>query len=166
MMEKSRRAKRMERHHKQRKQPALNMVSLMDIFTILVFFLLVSSSSTQQLPNSKNIKLPTSVATKAPKETIVIAVTKKDILVQGRKIASILEVLTSSEVTIAGLNKELLFQSSIAATKPLDKKKGRSVTIIGDEALDYELLRRILATCRQSNYTNIAFAALQKARKI
>ena len=40
MMEKSRRAKRMERHHKQRKQPALNMVSLMDIFTILVFFLL------------------------------------------------------------------------------------------------------------------------------
>ena len=69
MMNTSRRAKRMERNHKRNKQSSLNLVSLMDIFTILVFFLLVSSSNVQQLPNSKDISLPTSVADKAPKET-------------------------------------------------------------------------------------------------
>jgi len=165
MLEMSRRAKRMERHHKRRKQPALNMVALMDIFTILVFFLLVSSSSTQQLPNNKDIRLPTSVATKAPKETIVISVTKKDILVQGRKVVSISDVIANSEVIIPELSSELLFQSSLKISKPSSKKKGHSVTIVGDEALSYELLRKILATCRQSNYTHIAFAALQKSKK-
>ncbi|MEJ2362362.1 MAG: hypothetical protein P8Z75_13220 [Gammaproteobacteria bacterium] len=42
-MKESHRTRRMERHHKRNKKTAtLNMVSMMDIFTILVFFLLVS----------------------------------------------------------------------------------------------------------------------------
>ena len=82
-MEMSARAKRMQRYNKLRKQPALNLVSLMDIFTILVFFLLVTSSSSQQLPNSKDLRLPTSTAKKAPKDTLIIMVTNDNILVQG-----------------------------------------------------------------------------------
>lgn len=165
MLNKSRRAKRMERHHARRKQPALNLVSLMDIFTILVFFLLVSSSSVHQLPKKKDITLPISIATKAPKETLIISVTQKSILVQGREVAIISDVMQKQSPYIVGLEKELLFQASkTRVTKKLDgKKKGRAVTIMGDEDIPYELLRKILATCRQANYTKIAFAAMQKA---
>lgn len=165
MLEQSRRAKRMERHHKRRKQPPLNMVSLMDIFTILVFFLLVSSSTTQQIPNTKDIRLPTSVAEKVPDETIVIAITKREIIVQGRKVANIADVLTDENPLISDLNKELDYQSSQTLSRRPDAKKEFSVTIMGDEDIPYELLRKILATCRQANYTKIAFAALQKSRK-
>ncbi len=163
MMTMSRRARRMERNHKRNKQGALNLVSLMDIFTILVFFLLVSSSNVQQLPNSKDISLPTSVAEKAPKETLIIAITQDSIIVQGTKVSNIVDVLTNKEILIPGLEKELKFQSSKSAitTKP---GKGRSVTIMGDENIPYQLLRKILATCRQTNYTHIAFAAVQKAK--
>ena len=93
MMTMSRRSRRMDRNHKRNKQSALNLVSLMDIFTILVFFLLVSSSNVQQLPNSKDISLPTSVAEKAPKETLVIAITQDSIIVQGTKVSDIDDVL-------------------------------------------------------------------------
>jgi biopolymer transport protein ExbD len=165
MMEMSRRAKRMERHHKRAKQPAINLVSLMDIFTILVFFLLVSSSNVQQLPSSKDIRLPTSIAKKAPKETIIIAVTGKEILVQGRKVASINNLKINDDVIITGLKKELLFQSTKSIFVKSGDKKGRAVTIMGDEDIPYELLRKILATCRQANYTRIAFAAMQKAQE-
>lgn len=163
MMTMSRRARRMERNHKRNKQSALNLVSLMDIFTILVFFLLVSSSNVQQLPNSKDISLPTSVAEKAPKETLVIAITQDSIIVQGAKVSNIKDVLGSNETLIPGLEKELKFQStkSSLSSKP---EKGRSVTIMGDENIPYQLLRKILATCRQTNYTHIAFAAVQKAK--
>ena len=163
MMTMSRRARRMERNHKRNKQGALNLVSLMDIFTILVFFLLVSSSNVQQLPNSKDISLPTSVAEKAPKETLVIAITQDSIIVQGTKVSSIKAVLASSETLIPGLEQELKFQSSksVVTIKPA---KGRSVTIMGDENIPYQLLRKILATCRQTSYTHIAFAAVQKAK--
>ena len=163
MMTMSRRARRMERNHKRNKQSALNLVSLMDIFTILVFFLLVSSSNVQQLPNSKDISLPTSVAEKAPKETLVIAITQDSIIVQGTKVSNINDVLANSETMIFGLEKELVFQASksAVANKP---GVGRSVTIMGDENISYQLLRKVLATCRKTNYTNIAFAAVQKAK--
>jgi len=163
MMTVSRRAKRMERNHKRNKQSALNLVSLMDIFTILVFFLLVSSSNVQQLPNSKDISLPTSVAEKAPKETLIIAITQDSIIVQGTKISSINDAVNNNESLIPSLERELKFQSSKTAMN-INPKKGRSVTIMGDESIPYQLLRKILATCRQTNYTHIAFAAVQKAK--
>lgn len=163
----------MERFQKRSKKTGLNLVSLMDIFTILVFFLLVNSSSVQQLPNSKDIKLPTSVAKKVPKETIIITVTAQAIIVQGVKIANVNEVLGSNETLIPELEKELTFQSGkvqfnqappvIDAANPAPPT-GKSVTIMGDENLPYELVRKVLATCRQANYTNIAFAARQKAK--
>jgi len=163
MMTMSRRARRMERNHKRNKQGALNLVSLMDIFTILVFFLLVSSSNVQQLPSSKDISLPTSVAEKAPKETLVIAITQNSIIVQGNKVSTIDELLIGDNPLIQSLEKELIFQSSKSLSSS-SQKTGRSVTIMGDENIPYQVLRKILATCRQTNYTNIAFAAVQKAK--
>ena len=163
MMTISRRARRMERNHKRNKQSALNLVSLMDIFTILVFFLLVSSSNVQQLPNSKDISLPTSVANKSPKETLVIAITQDSIIVQGEKITNIKEILSNNDILIVSLEQELKFQAS-KSTLSIKSGAGRSVTIMGDENIPYQLLRKILATCRQSNYTNIAFAAVQKSK--
>jgi len=165
MMNMSRRAKRMEKHHARRNQPTLNLVSLMDIFTILVFFLLVSSSSVQQLPKKKDIHLPTSVAIKAPRETLIIAITQRNIIVQGREVAVIEQVMRNASPRIKSLEKELLFQfSKSAAVKTADGKiKGKAVTIMGDENIHYELLRKILATCREANYTHIAFAAMQKS---
>lgn len=159
----SRRARRMDRNHKRNKQSALNLVSLMDIFTILVFFLLVSSSNVQQLPNSKEVRLPTSVAEKAPKETLIIAITQNSIIVQGTKVSELNEVISSNENLIPGLEKELRFQSSKSRITPA-ANQGRSVTIMGDENISYQVLRKILATCRQTNYTQIAFAARQKAK--
>ena len=166
MKEATRKMRRMDRHHKLRKASPLNLVSLMDIFTILVFFLLVNSSSTQQLPNNKELTLPKSSAKKAPEETIVIAITKTDILVQGRKVAAIAEEISSndSDSVILGLKKELDFLSGgELVLQP--GQAGRKVTIMGDENISYELIRKILTTCQQSNYTNIAFAANQIAKK-
>lgn len=140
------------------------MVSLMDIFTILVFFLLVSSSSVQQLPNNKDLTLPTTVSQKAPKETLVIAITKDSILVQGVKVAVIEEVLAEKGTLIKGLENELSIHAANFSVASNDSEVGHSVTIMGDENLPYELLRKVLATCRQVNYTHVAFSAMQKAK--
>ena len=161
-MKMSRRARRMERHHKKAKTPALNLVSLMDIFTILVFFLLVSSSNTQQLPSSKDLRLPTSSSQTVPDETLVIAVTQEDVLVKGISVAKVAEVLAGSNEVIPGLKEELDFLA--AGSNPAGAGQGRRVTIMGDENISYDLVRKILTTCQQANYTRIAFAAVQKAK--
>lgn len=159
----SSRSQRMDHFKGLHSRSGLNLVSLMDIFTILVFFLLVSTGA-QQLPNSKDITLPTSVAKKVPKETIILAITKTDVLVQGKKVASVSNLLKSEGAIIVSLQEELQFQASKRDINKTDKKAGRAITIMGDENVPYQLLRKILATCRQANYRIIAFAAFQKAK--
>ena len=146
------------------KNAGLNLVSLMDIFTILVFFLLVSSGS-QQLPNSKDITLPASVADKVPAETLIISITETEVLVQGKKVADVASITASEETIVASLKAELDFRTESRAYADKDDANGLAVTIMGDENISYKLLRKILATCREANYIKIAFAAVQTAQE-
>jgi len=150
------RQKRMQHFKEMHSRSGLNLVSLMDIFTILVFFLLVNSSA-QQLPGNKDVKLPLSVSTKSPREDLVIAVTKNNILLAGHKVVSIHDVITNSTDTITLLLSELQKQA-------VNYQIYNSVTILGDQDIPYKVLSKILATCRQANYTSIAFAAYQKKK--
>ncbi len=161
-MKMSRRAKRMERHHKRTKGRAgINLVSLMDIFTILVFFLLVNSSDVDVLPNTKSIQLPESVAEQKPKETLFIIVNDQNLLVQGRPVVNVPDVLNSPDNIIKELKEELEYQASRSAL-PADAESRRDVTILGDKEIPYRLLKKIMITCNSVNYANISLAVTRK----
>jgi len=164
MKQGSRKARRMGRHHKLRKAAPLSLVSLMDIFTILVFFLLVNSSSVPQLPSSKDLTLPISTAKKLPGETLVMAITPQSLLVQGREVALISELIGSEQNIIPSLKEELEYQKAGKQLSAEEQEQGLPITIIGDENIPYELIDKILATCQQVNYTEIAFAAQQRLK--
>ncbi|MFT5082183.1 MAG: biopolymer transport protein ExbD [Lentisphaeria bacterium] len=162
-MKKSIHAKRMERHHKRvRGGTKLNLVSLMDIFTILVFFLLVNSSEVEVLQSNKDIVLPQSIAEKKPENNLIVMVSQKDIIVGGRKVASVAPILASEETEILALKKELEYRAS---RKPYmtveEREKGRDVTIMGDSEIPYKLLKKIMTTCAKSEFRNIALAVSQ-----
>lgn len=160
----SRRVRRMERHHRFNKGSPLNLVSLMDIFTILVFFLLVNSSSTPQLPSQKDLALPKSTAQKIPEDNIVLVITPQSVLLQGREVARVQDLLTSTSEVIAPLKEALDFQRGNRQLRRADADAEEAITIMGDENIPYTLLHKILATCQQANYTKIAFAAHQTAK--
>src|SRR5210317_2000958 len=109
---KSARAKRMEKHHERNARGGtLNLISLMDIFTILVFFLLVNSSDVETLPNAKDLQLPESIAEEKAKETVVILIGKTDIIVQGKPVARIDDVMAIKGNDIPSLREALLSQN-------------------------------------------------------
>ena len=164
-MVKSARAKRMDKHHKRHKgSGALNLVSLMDIFTILVFFLLVNSSDVQTLPNAKDMKLPESIAEKKPEETVTILIGQTDILVQGEPIAKINKVMATKGNDIPELREALLSQNDrVLRREARDDIAGREVTIMGDKDIPYRLLKKVMATCTASDYGQISLAVLQKS---
>jgi biopolymer transport protein TolR len=163
-MRESARTKRMERHHKRNKQKAgLNMVSLMDIFTILVFFLLVSATESESLPSMKDIKLPESTAEQKPKENIVILVSNNNIVVQGKNIVATKRVLNSRSSVIPELAQALNNITKEKARRTDEKKiKKRGVTIMGDKKIPYELLKKIMLTCAGTDFTNISLAVVHK----
>lgn len=164
-MVKSGRAKRMEKHHGRHKgSGTLNLVSLMDIFTILVFFLLVNSSDVQTLPNAKDMKLPESIAEKKPEENVVVLIGKTDILVQGKVVAKIDEVMATKGNDIPALREALLSQNDrVLRREAKDDIVGREVTIMGDKEIPYRLLKKVMATCTASDYGQISLAVLQKS---
>jgi biopolymer transport protein TolR len=155
------RAARMDRHHARHKKGSLNLVSLMDIFTILVFFLLVNSSDVEVLPNARDVQLPESIAENKARENVVILVTDTNILVQGRLVSEVADVMARDDLVIPELRAELVAQADRSL---LDKEEeqGREVTIMGDREIPYRLLKRIMATCTDANYGRLSLAVLQK----
>lgn len=165
-MVRSQRAKRMERRHDRAKKNtgALNLVSLMDIFTILVFFLLVNSSDVEVLPNAKDIQLPESIAEEKAHESVVILIGDEDILVQGAVVASVAEVMQLQGNEIPALREALLSQNDRSLRRETqDDIASREVTIMGDKDIPYRLLKKVMATCSASDYGKISLAVLQKS---
>lgn len=165
-MKDSARKIRMERRRKRNSNVALSLTSLMDIFTILLFFLLVSGSNSQKLPDQRYIVLPKSTAEQLPKDTVTIQVSGQDIIVQGHVIASTTDVMAQDEALIPALKEELDFQAS-KSTAPLNDEgiPEREITILMDQKMPYEVLKRIMVTCTQTEFSKISFAVLQNIKK-
>jgi len=101
----TRRIKRMSRNRA--KPTKMNLTSLMDVFTILVFFLLVNSATTEVLETPKQIELPASTIEEKPRETVVIFVSASEITVQGEVVAQVAEVMASERQNILPIAQRL-----------------------------------------------------------
>jgi len=167
-MQMSQRAKRMERRNDRgKKAVTLNLVSLMDIFTILVFFLLVNSGQVETLPNAKDIKLPESIAEQKSRETVIITVTDDDIIVQGKAVATVADVMAQNGMIIAGLEAALRAQTDrVLRQDSMREIDDREVTIMGDKELPYKLLKRVMATCTAADYGQISLAVMRRASSL
>jgi biopolymer transport protein ExbD len=160
------RTARMERHHKRHKAgSAINLVSMMDIFTILVFFLLVNSSEVEVLPSAKDVVLPDSTAEEKARESVVVLLTDTQVLVQGRPVAELAAVDASDAVIIPELKTALEEQAARAILVAEDAEAAiaeREVTIMGDREIPYSLLKKVMATCTAADYGRLSLAVLQK----
>lgn len=163
-MTKSNRAKRMQRHHaRMRRGSGLNLVSLMDIFTILVFFLLVNSAEVQTLETPRDIKLPESIAENKPRETVVVHISHDQILVQGTPVITVAQVDSLDGNIIEPLKEALQRQSDRALRDAASADiASREVTILGDQELPYRILKKIMATCTDADYGKLSLAVIQK----
>jgi len=138
----------------------LNLVSLMDIFTTLVFFLLIHvSGEGESLPIPDLVKLPISTSTDRPAPAPVVYVTTDRILVGDKLIADAGDVLSSPEDSIDRLEKEL---SSQAAGLKEDAKFRGKIMIMGDKAIPFTLLKKVMVSCSKAGYPVITLAVIQR----
>jgi len=162
-MKQNRRMKRMARARNQKK-PTLNLVSLMDVFTILVFFLLVNSSSSDVMEQPKNIKLPESVVDSKPRETIIVLVTEENVLVQGDVVMSTADVIASKESVMQPIQDRLLQQQKkVIGFNTKTVAQSKEVTVLAHRSLPFKLLKKVMSSCTSAGYGKISLAVIQKA---
>lgn len=163
MSKQSAQVARMARRHRLKKPASIQLTSLIDILTVLVFFLLVNSQNVTNIPDSQLLELPKSTADRRAEETVLtVMVNQKDIVVQGVKVATTAEAMAVQGDVIPGLAKELAYRASKAPPK-LNAQgiPEREIMILGDKSISYTLLRKVMATCSASDYSKIAFAVMR-----
>jgi biopolymer transport protein ExbD len=157
----SKRALRMERRHEKAGPAHLNIVSLMDIFTLLVFFLL-ASNDTEVLPSVSIVRMPESVSEEKPRETVVVMVTDDDILVRGERVVTTKAALAGNSPVIGPLKAALVEEASRLIVDDGTAPEAREVTIMGDKAIPFRLLKKVMATCTDAAYERVSLAVVQK----
>ena len=163
-MKKSARARRMARHHGKHKAVAtLNLTSLMDIFTILLIFLLVNNNNAAKLPDNQDIQLPESIAQELPSEVLTIQVSPNDVIVEGQRIADTEAVKAQQERTVKTLVDELNFRASQSLGAGADEE--REVMILADREVPYAVIKKLMRSCMETPYTKVAFAVLKVAEE-
>lgn len=161
-MRESRRMRRMSRNKK--KGTFLNLTSLMDVFTILVFFLLSNSSASEVVTAPKEIKLPDSIVEAKPRETVVIMVTPEAVLIQGDSIIGTSELLNPGNDQIPAIMKRLEdLQRNIIGINTRTAVDSKEVTILADRTIPFSVLKKIMSSCTLSGYGKISLAVIQKA---
>jgi biopolymer transport protein ExbD len=145
----------------------MNLVSLIDVFTILIFFLMSGATGVETLAAPKDVKLPLAKSEQAPKEMLVLVVSGQDILADGRRVAGVADVLAQADDLIPGLLAELGAQ---AARQPTPDAAGgtpkpdapKALTIMADKDIPYKLLRKVMVTCARANYSDVSFAVRRR----
>jgi biopolymer transport protein ExbD len=124
----------------------------------------VNSAQVEVLPNAKDLKLPQSIAEQKARENVVIMVTGEQILVQGRVVANVADVMAQNQLLIPGLQRALESQTDrVLRRQAIADVADREVTIMGDKALPYRLLKRVMATCTAADYGRISLAVMRRA---
>lgn len=161
-MKTSRRIARMSRNR--RKVPGLNLTSMMDVFTILLFFLMFHSGTSELLQEPKSVSLPDSVVESKPRETVVIVVGRDEVTVQGEVVARVADIQAMPGQEVAPISERLAaLRQNVIGISTQAVAESQEVTVLADKSVPFNVVKTIMSTCTGQGYSRISLAVIQKA---
>ena len=143
----------------------LNLTSMMDMFTIILVFLLKNFSTEGMLIQpSEYLTLPTSTVEKSPEVALDLVISKEWVMVNHEAVEKVSDILASDKLVITNLQEKLLVYAREA--KRMEELYGTKfsgkVTIQGDREIPYKLLVKVMATCGKADYPNMRLVVYKK----
>jgi biopolymer transport protein ExbD len=162
-MKTSRRIKRMSRHRT--KITKMNLTSLMDVFTILVFFLLVNSAASEVLDTPKQIILPESIVESKPRETVVVFISPEYVMVQGETVAMVSDILEMEGQDIEPVARRLAaLRENVIGLRTHIVAESQEITVLADKSVPFSVIKKVMSTCTSEGYGRISLAVMQAAQ--
>lgn len=154
--------RRNERKSRNENAVDMNLVSLIDVFTLLIFFLMSNTGAVETLASTRTVKLPESMSQKAPKETLLVVVTESEILVGSQLVSTVADAVALQDDVIQPLKAALDVEASREVIRKENEADSKRVTIMGDKDIPYRLLRKVMVTAARAGYTDVSFAVRQR----
>jgi len=163
------RAKRLLRRNARRPGVvSLNLVPMIDVFMVLVFFLLVTTNSIDNMRSPRELTLPTSMSLDQPKDTPVIMVTKQAVLIQGVPVMTLAEAEAApADKPLPQVRAELLKVTlmSVQGTETAGTTTRGEVNVMADRDIPYTVLKKVLATCGELKFARIAISVAHAGKR-
>ncbi|MDF1551867.1 MAG: biopolymer transporter ExbD [Deferrisomatales bacterium] len=157
-----------KRHQRRKpKEMVLNITSMIDVFTILLVFLLKSYSSEGHLVNiAKEIRLPVSTAEQVIHPAVNVAFNGASVFLEGGLlIDDVAPYLAAEEMLIEPLYEALrglaARSKEIAEVNPAVVFTGE-IVLQGDREIPFRLLKKVIYTAGQAEYVNQSLAVFQE----
>jgi biopolymer transport protein ExbD len=145
------------------KEQTIPLTSLMDVFTILVFFLLVNSGTSELIQAPRQMVLPESVVEMKPRETVVIHVNKDEVIVQGEPVVRMADILAMNGQDIEPIMVRLAeLQDRVIGMRTQAVSQSKEVTILADKEIPFSIVKQVMSTCTSQGYERISLAVVQK----
>jgi biopolymer transport protein ExbD len=165
-------AARLKRHRKQKHGGAHSagghgmsgLIPMIDIFVILVVYMLVHTADYEILPNSKNIAIPESVSEAKPRQSTVLMITKDTVFVNGIATARVAEMAEGSPAAVEALRAKLADESQKRRLIQPQDATSREVTVMADKGLPYSVLKTILTTATAADIGKVSLAVIERER--
>jgi len=148
--------------------PRLNLTAMVDVFTVLLVFLLKSFAAEGTLTAAaQNLELPSSTSSLTPQATITITVSEDALFVDDERVAELAQLAGIDGLYLPALGQALKVRVDkarfIAGNNTTVAFQGK-VTILGDKKTPFALLERIMYTASASEFGDIALAVYQHSR--
>ncbi len=163
----------------------LSLTAMVDLFTVLVVFLLQNYATTGEVIDiPEGVKLPDAREVKDLKPANVVIVSDKGVAVNNKKVMEIQQVRASEDWDLTQLKQELAvliqkgeddkkaignqLKAAVEKIKVGDKAVGeeidsfRKVTIQADKQLDFLTLKKVMYTVTEAGIVEINFAVMKK----
>lgn len=160
--------RRGKRFDPRRGQGQITMTSLMDILTTLLLFVLksfvVEGEAVTPVPG---VTLPESTSHATAQSAVVIAIFDDVVMMDGEVVATVSKSSKSRDLLIDALAARL--DESRQQAIEIAKMRGDTedfvgrVSIQGDRDIHFAIIQRVMFTCSQSGFENIALAVIESS---
>jgi hypothetical protein len=151
--------------------PKLMLTSMMDMFTIVLLFLLCSlSSKPEKIRLDKDLDLPHSSAEIGYDQNIKLILTKSQLMIDEEKIADVKDGKISG-VDEKDLKASILYKrlkenfeknKDKPVEKPEDKGKEQQIVFVCDKTHEFSVINQVIKTAGLAGYPNFQFAVLKE----
>jgi biopolymer transport protein ExbD len=157
----------MERNNKSH-YVRLNLIPMLDVLSVLVFFLLFHSFN-GDMPEQR-LALPQSVVETKPRGTVAISVTPESVLIQGEPVMMTALLYDDRVGTVHEVADRLAqiqhIMNSDTGTRTPAENEIREITLLADKTIPFNVLKKIMTTCTASGYGKISLAVIQKDARL
>lgn len=138
---------------------SLSLTSMVDMFAILVIFLLSSQDSVNHMLDSgQNIQLPKARTIAPPPQGIGLEIAQTGVFAQAKKLLPIENIASDDPKALNGLVSWL--DKQFKAIPPSETAK--RLNLVADERLPYGTVRRVVALARRTGFTELNLAVEPK----